>query len=57
MSPSFFFSRVQSLLAALFVQHRPDDECLLADPEVIPARMHEATEMDDIDWLTLARGL
>jgi hypothetical protein len=50
------FARVQSFLAELFAQQRPRD-CLLCDPEVMPARLNQSSAPDDVDWLTLARGL
>jgi len=51
-----FFSRVQSFLTGLFAQQRPGN-CLLCDPEVMPARLDHQAASDDVDWLTLARGL
>jgi hypothetical protein len=52
-----FLSRVQSFLTELFLQQRSGRDCLLCDPEVMPARLNQPSAPDDVDWLTLARGL
>ncbi len=51
-----FFRRVQSFLTELFAQQRPRN-CMFCDPEVMPARLDQHAASDDVDWLTLARGL